>query len=391
MRPATSKELTAVTLRNAAPGDVLRDKSVPGLHVRVFAGGSAYYLYYRTRARQARRPKLGDTNVLSLAAARGLARDTLSQVAKGIDPELVKRQLESEKSITDLFEKAYKEYWTARGSETSSWRKEVDRLWTRKIKPRFGAMRVKEPTLADIHDWHGKGSKAPISANRALAVLSKMLNLAETYGWRELNSNPCTRIARHPERKRKRFASNDELKQIGPLLDYYAPTYPAAVAFLYLLIFTGSRPSAIERARHDQLRVLEIARDGIVCHVGVLRFQGKTGEEEVVLPPPAMACLDRVRKQDATGSDLLLGIGMPRKLWYKIRKKAGCEDLWMRDLRRTFATQGMSIGIGMSAIGEILNHKSVQTTKIYALLPEGNRQETAGRIAGRMEQLLKPG
>lgn len=381
-----AKELNAVNLRKAKPGDILRDKTVPGLHVRCFPEGNAYYLYYRTRTRQERRPKLGATSALTLDAARALARRMLSEVANGLDPGLLKSQAIAEPTISDLFEKAYDDHWK-RGNNLSAWRDEVRRTWERSIKPHFGALRVREPALAHIHQWHSDGRASPVAANRALAILSKLLNLAETYGWRDLNSNPCTRIARHPERKRKRFATVDELRRIGPLLDEYADQFPAAVAFIYLLIFTGSRPSAIERARRDQLRVVELERDGIKYRVGVLRFQGKTGEEEVVLPPPAMAALDKL----PTKGDLLLGIGMPRKLWYKIRKKAGCEDLWMRDLRRTFATQGMGMGLNMSAISEILNHKSVQTTKIYALLPGEGRQETAGMIAGRMEQLLKAG
>ena len=376
-------ELTAITLRKAIPGDVLRDGSVPGLHVRCFEGGNAFYLYYRTRGGQERRPKLGDTKVLSLENARSLARRMLSEVAAGGDPSLQKQQSIAEPTMTKLFERAYESHWCKKGNDTSAWRDEVQRVWNTNIKPRFGKMRVREPTLADIGDWHSEGHSSPVAANRALAILSKILNLAESYGWRDLNSNPCVRISRHPERQRKRFATIEELKRIGPLLDKYATTYPQAVAFIYVLVFSGSRPSAIERARRDQLTVIE--HEG--QRYGKLDFEGKTGSETVYLPPAAMACIDRLNRTD----ELLIGIKMPRKLWYKIRKEAGCEDLWMRDLRRTFATVGFSAGHSMQTISELFNHKSVQTTKIYATLVDDSKRETADMIAGRMEQLLRAG
>ena len=42
-------------------------------------------------------------------------------------------------------------------------------------------------------------------ANRTLGGLSKMMNLAETWGVRDKHTNPCEDIERYPERRREGF------------------------------------------------------------------------------------------------------------------------------------------------------------------------------------------
>jgi integrase len=112
-------------------------------------------------------------------------------------------------------------------------------------------------------------------------------------------------------------------------------------------------------------------------------FQGKTADEVVWLPPQAMAVIRRLPK-----AATLTGIKMPHKFWYKVRKEAGCEHIRLRDLRRTFATVGMSHGQAMAVISEVLNHKTTQTTKVYAKLTDDKKRNVAGAIATSMEGLL---
>ena len=83
----------------------------------------------------------------------------------------------------------------------------------------------------------------------------------------------------------------------------------------------------------------------------------------------------------------LIGCKMPVRLWAKIRKEAGFPDLRMRDLRRTFATVGMSAGFKMDQLAEILGQRSTQTTKIYAKLNIDSQIETACAIANIIEKV----
>jgi len=389
VRTASYKPLTVANIRVAKPGDILRDADIPGLHLRIFPGKAVYSVSYRSPKERKpsgkpveRRLRLGTTAISSLPEIRALARSCLAEVAKGNDPALSKRQHTAEPTIDDLFAKALDGHWGQPKYVASGWKDQVAQVYARSIKSKFGKQLARTGvTLAAVVDWHAKEAKHPRQANLALAVLSKMLNYGEQIGWRELNSNPCVRVTRHPESSRSRFATPDEVQKVGTCLQMYAESHPAAVAFLYILIFSGSRPRAIERATWDQLTELTV--NGKTW--GILKFQGKTGAEVVYLPPQAMAVIDRLPKTSKT----ITGMGLPRKLWEKIRVEAGCPDLWMRDWRRTFATVGMSGGEAMARISELLNHKSTQTTKIYAKLMDGAKIEAAGAIADRLAGMLE--
>ena len=74
-------ELNAKAIEAAQPGHVLNDTTIRGLHMRVSSVRKAYYLFYRTKARDARRPKLGAHPVLKLPEARENARKLLVAVA----------------------------------------------------------------------------------------------------------------------------------------------------------------------------------------------------------------------------------------------------------------------------------------------------------------------
>ena len=78
--------LTNTAIDALQPGQRLKDDRVPGLEVRANAGGKSFMLYYRTRTGIVRRPKIGNYPVLTLAAAREIARGLLAQVAAGGDP-----------------------------------------------------------------------------------------------------------------------------------------------------------------------------------------------------------------------------------------------------------------------------------------------------------------
>jgi len=65
---------------------------------------------------------------------------------------------------------------------------------------------------------HGAHAHIPYQANRTLGVLSKMMNLAETWGVRDKHTNPCEDVQRYPEHRRERFLSGKELKRLGEAL-----------------------------------------------------------------------------------------------------------------------------------------------------------------------------
>jgi len=283
-------------------------------------------------------------------------------------------------TVSALFKRVWSEHWSNDRFLKSGWSYEVERCFKVFIEPELGSFNINDMRAAIVRDWHIGLVGTPTQANRALEVLSRMFQHAWEREW--IADNPCKRVKAFREKKRKRYATPDELRRIGALIAKYSSRWPRKTTFILALLLTGARPRSLERAQWSDLR----EQDGY----GILSFKGKgteiTGEfEQVIFPPMLMAQIKELGKP-LDGS--LMGCSMPNGLWDRIRQEAICPDLWMRDCRRTFATVGLSNGADLGLIGELLNHKSTQTTKIYAQLLDSRRIKAAGEIANQMSELL---
>lgn len=286
-------------------------------------------------------------------------------------------------TVQELFEIVWDEHWNTERFQNSGYAKEVKANYLNHINEIFGAKKLSLVKRKAVREWHQALKKHPVAANRSLEVLSRMFSYAAEKDWVEQTENPCLFIKSHKERKRRRYATEAEIAKIGDLLSRNYNDAPRGVTFLFTLLYSGARPRSLERARWQDLQIV----DG---GYGLLTADGKstaeTGEPESVLIPPQI--LEMMNALPRRIDGLIFGILIPRHLWYRIRREAGCPDLWARDLRRTFATVGMSNGIKMDTISELLNHKSVQTTKIYAKLNDVERIKSVGIISDKISQIL---
>lgn len=346
---ALPAELTERNIKAAKVGDVLRDKDIRGLHLRCFDQSKGFYLYYRTKAGVQRKPKLGDFGTLTLAQARKVARELLGEVAAGRDPSQARTDARNEPTVADLWD----ELWKRHASKKKS-AEQMKRIWELYLEPKLGKLKLSAVKYKDMADLMDGMSDTPYAANRALAVASKMFNFAvHPLEW--LDKNPVKGVARNEEVKRRRYMKGEEAAHIAELLDAAAKDSPASVAFIYLLILTGARKGEIANAKWSWLQ-------GSLMNLP----DSKTGAKTVYLPPQALDVLDRLPRTEGT----ITGIQSPKKLWERIRRDAGCPDLRLHDLRHSFASAALSAGLSLSQIGELLGHKSAQTTKRYAHLVE---------------------
>lgn len=287
-------------------------------------------------------------------------------------------------TIQEVFELCYSEHWNCQRFILSGHAKEVKAKYENHIKPRFGELEYLKLSRSEVRDWHKGYRETPVTGNRCIEILSKLYKFSIDKELNEMAFNPCFGIKHFTERKRKRYASENEIKRIGLILDRLYDSQPVEIAFLYTLLFTGARPRSIERATWDEMQELD---EGF----GILTFDGKstaeTGDEESVIVPGNIMKLIHALPKRSDG--LIFGIPLPGYLWRKIRKEAGCENLWARDFRRTFATVGMSGGVKMDTIGKLLNHHSTQTTSRYALLSNKAGLEAVEMITNKLNQILK--
>ena len=84
---------------------------------------------------------------------------------------------------------------------------------------RWGNRKVKDITRRDVRELLDEiAARAPIMANRTLALVRKMFNFAIERDW--LEANPCHMVKRPaPEQQRDRVLSEDEIRALWKALD----------------------------------------------------------------------------------------------------------------------------------------------------------------------------
>ncbi len=280
--------------------------------------------------------------------------------------------------ISDLFKKVWKAYWNKPRFIESGHAKNVLSNYQRHIEPVFGHLEADKITRAQVRLWQQELADTPIAANRAFEVLSRLYSFAYEFDWL-LVVNPCSKIKKLPEKKRGRYANEEEIKKIFSAIEKYKDKKPVECIFLQTVLFCGARP----------LSLCKIYWKDLVGNT--LTFNGKStadsGEKETLVIPNQI--VDLWKSLPLRDDGLIFGPVNYRLLWEKIRAEIGASCLWARDLRRTFATVGMSGGISMGVISELLNHKDTQTTKVYAKLNQAAKIEASSAIADRLNSIIK--
>ncbi|TIM41726.1 MAG: site-specific integrase [Mesorhizobium sp.] len=369
---------------SGAPGTAWNDPKVPGLRLRYLATKAVYYLSYRTKTGKQRAYKIGDVRFVTLTAARTNAKEVLARVAKGEDPAGEKAELATRPDIDQL-----RTWHIERHAETKnkeSWREDVKALYINHIIPHLGPkMAVADVEESHIEALHHKMRATPNQANRVAAALHKAFNLAEKWGWRPRKSNPV-QVERYKERKRKRLPQADEAIRLLIALNAMRDTDPHFVGLIELLCFTGARLTEIMHARWEWVKA-----DG-------LHLPDSKGGEKIlplsVLAREVLKDIPRLRGNPWIICGRLHGRHMVNVThpWKRLMKAANItENLIRHDLRRFFASAGISGGLTLSGVGSLLGHMDPQTTKRYAFLLTGAAQKMADTASEQVKEIMTGG
>jgi integrase len=221
----------------------LWDAELKGFGCRVQrGGGKSYVLQYRAgagRTAPIRKLTIGrHGSPWTPETARSEAKRLLGMIESGADPAADKSARQAAPTVADLAERFLVEHAEAKRKARTAG--EYRRLLDKIILPALAKRKVTDVTRAEIAKLHHANRASPYQANRLLAVLSKMFNLAERWGLRPDGSNPCRLIEKFAERKRERMLSPVELARLGEALGSFDSS-PYAVAAVKLLVFTGAR------------------------------------------------------------------------------------------------------------------------------------------------------
>lgn len=380
--------LTARSVEAAKPQADRRleiaDHLVRGLSLRVSAAGAkTWAVRYRVTGGQQRRLTLGTFPALSLEKARAAALAALARVAEGHDPARERlasraaRTAVSERPLTvsDLWRRYDEGHLIAKRPSTRVYQQW---LWRKHLAPRLGQQGLTELNRTSVKAaLRGIGAVAPIQANRALAVLRRMLNLAVED--EILPASPLMQFRPlFAETSRDRVLCDEELRQLWRALDATSTARSMHVSrdmcrAIKLILLTGVRAGDVAGMHADEID--QAARAWVIP---AARFKGKRAH----VVPLADAVVEILSQAfDAAPGDWSgypfpardAAAGVRRmsisRAMQRVVAFAGIRRATAHDLRRTVATYLASerIGVAPHVVTAVLGHaaEGPKVTAIY--------------------------
>jgi len=362
------------------------DDELSGFGLRVLPSGRKnLILQYRVGTRT-RRMTLGYFPAITAEQARDKALKTLAAIRDGQDPMQEKQAFAACPDMREFCARFQEIHINVHLKPCTRLRYEG--IIKNHLLPALGCLKITEVTRAHILQLHFSMSEMPSSANQMLALLSKMFNMAELWELRAENTNPCRHVKKYKQRKRERFLSSDEMRRLGDTLrmaEEAGLCSPFAIAAFRLLILTGARLGEIRTCKWEYV---DLDR-------GIIRLpDSKTGPKFIHLGRTAIDLLRHLPRK-AENPYLICSDHKPgepindlQTTWQLIRKWAGIEDVRIHDLRHTFASNAVAMGMSLPMIGRLLGHTQTQTTARYAHLAIDPVLEAASKVTDELGGLL---
>ncbi|MYF69992.1 MAG: site-specific integrase [Proteobacteria bacterium] len=189
--------------------------------------------------------------------------------------------------------------------------------------------------------------------------------------------------------KHERFLTREELHRLGEALRVAPAERLASVhaaAAIRLLVLTGCRRNEILCLRWDDLNF----------DAGEMRLpDSKTGARTV---PMASAAADVLKGLPRTPDSPWVFPGKKKGTrlvnlndsWDRVRRRAGLDGVRLHDLRHTFASRALALGEGLPMIGDLLGHRTVNTTARYAHLARDSVRDSSAKIAADIGARIMP-
>ena len=375
------RKLTDAAIARLRPGEreyTVWDTGVPGLGVRVRPTGGKSYVLLERESGRSRRVSLGAVSTRPVAEIRRACHERRAN--PGRDPA-------TPTGGAPLFRDFVAGEWREARFERykPSTRRNVRYVLERRILPAFGETPLDRIAAADVRRWFDTFSKtAPGHANYCLGVLRRIVNHAIACG--HIDANPARAVTPNRRRPLTRFLSREEVARLHAALDHHAgrgERFRQPADIIRLLLLTGCR-----RGEIVNLRWVEVRGDMLVL------AEAKTGPRTVPLNSQARRILDRQpRGASAYVFPSPTDPSRPRnpdlRLWYRVRREAGIEDVRLHDLRHTHASQAVMNGVPIPVVARLLGHSNVRMTLRYAHLGDRDIERAAERVGQTIAAIVE--
>lgn len=409
---------------------VYHDTKAQGLQLRVSAtGNKTFSVYRRIKGGQPERITLGSFPAMTVEQARKSAAAINAEIEAGASPAKARRAIRGEPTFLEVFNRYLAEKKKRNGTHLTEKTKvnyaDVVRIYLSTIKSK----KLSQITRSELKSIHTKATlKSHAQADRAVRLVSAVFSFAIDLELFD-KLNPASRIQKNVAVERDRFALPHELPHLltamraSTLCDYFL-----------LSLLTGARRSNLQ----------EMAWRDIDIDAGVWRIgMTKNGTpQNVTLSPEALDTLRSRKANVGTSQFVFPSIGKtghlvePKTAWATILRRAttyrilelleaennlseeerqnadkllaeapvtaekhyralahaqhidpatyNMTDLRIHDLRRTLGSWQAKTGASLVIIGKSLNHKSLQSTRIYARLDDDPVRQSVNTATAAM-------
>ena len=353
------------------------DSELAGFGLRVRPSGN-YFWFVRLRHRgKHKRITLGRTDELDAGLARAQARRFLAEAAlDGLPKRAVIKATPTMADFVETYWDDFARVWKL-STTMRNWN-----AWRLDIKPDFGEMRVADIEPQDVHRWRdGCAGGSEARFNRAVPVLSALLKYAEALRMRRPGSNPCRGMPRYKRASMERYLTPAEYRRIGAALSLEEAQYPAQIATVRLLLFTGARVGEIANLKWDWVKPPRL-----------MLPDSKTGPKTIWLNSQAQDVFAAIVRHE--GIEWVFPNASGKRpvnvssWWHAFRRRCALPDVRIHDLRHSFASTAIMGNVPLTTIGRLLGHSLPETTARYAHLSDDVIGEAAERVSGSLAQAI---
>lgn len=392
MRAKITKRVVDEARAAEAPAFIF-DTELSGFVLKVTPAGKRVFQYrYRMGGRGStlRTFTIGTYPPMTPDQARRQCQSLVGDVRRGIDPAAEKTKRAAEENSAATLEAVAADFMElhTRAKRKPNTVLAYDDMLRHHILPTFGKRRMKDIAPGHVERWHHGMKATPYAANRALAVLSKLMSWGASRGYCD-GPNPCRAVEKFKETPRKRYLSHAEIVAIGEAIrgaETAGTICPFTAALFRMAMLSG--------LRRDELRLLTWKRVDFDRRVIVLEEDdSKGGARDVPLSGPVLQILTDLPRVEGNpyvfpGRRIGRSLVNVSKPWRRILASAGVSNARFHDLRHTVASVGVATGASLVLIGGILGHKSQQTTSRYAHLSDTPVRAASEEMAARINQAL---
>lgn len=357
---------------------IVWDRELLGFGVRVYPSGRKMYVVQCRGPLGSKRVALGLHGEIAADQARKRAAMVISRIKAGEDPSDDERaKTECRSTVADLATRFLAEHAEVhcKPRTVENYRWALEKL----VIPELGNLGFEAVQRRHAQALHYKMRDKPSAANRAVVVAHTMFAWAKRWGLHRGGSNPFEDVPKYKSLPRQRYLSREEFERLGRVLDACeadGSIWPYAIAAIRLLALTGCRHREITSLRWKD----------VDFKAGEIRLRdSKTGARLVPLTPTVAQLLRRVPR--VCGNPWVIVGRAPgthlscvTEQWLRLRGRAGLEDVRIHDLRHSWASRALALGESLTMIGNMLGHRSVETTARYAHLMREEIKASASHV-----------